>query len=190
MLYDVSADPAVRTAIERLYAVFARYPLRKHLIGCPHCFSERDDRALHSAPLREMPEEKLTMFSWKTMTTWGDVRDFKHFFPRLCELSTASDDLTHFGIWLFKRKLDLASYAAWPEDERDAFGAFLLAWWRALLRRGEAIGEVDVRLLFAADADAAVSLHTLAAYVDDLRPFLAALLDAHTLPAKAYALAT
>jgi hypothetical protein len=192
MFYDVSSEPDVRDAIERLYAVFARYPLRQHLHGCPHCFSAVEDRGLHAYPLRQMPEENLTMFSWKTMSTWGDAKDFKHFFPRLCELSVSSDDTLHFGMALYHRKVryERAGYASWPEDKRAAFAGFLLAWWRALLERGKTVRDLDVRLLFAHDVETSLSLEQLATYVEDLRPFLAALLEVATLGGRAYVLAT
>jgi hypothetical protein len=187
---DVSTDPGVCAAIERLYAVFARYSLRQHIEGCPHCFGASDDDTLHSAPLREMPEGDLTMFAWKTMTTWGDERDFKHFFPRLCEFSVASDDLLHYGMWLFKRKMPLTDFAAWPREERKAFAAFLLAWWRALLAAADDADHLDYRLLISPTADDAISPEAIAPYVGDLRPFLDALLEAPSGGARLLALAT
>jgi hypothetical protein len=165
----------LQAAINDLYAVFSRYPLRAHLVGCAHCFFEADNARLHSAPLREMEERDLKMFSWKTMTTWGDAADFKHFFPRLCELSTISDDTLHFGIDLFGRKLKLAGYPNWPEEERGAFLRFLLAWWTWLLEEQNTGWMKDV------------SPETLAPYVKDIRPLLEALFQNTTAPGKLFA---
>ncbi len=166
----------LQAAIDHLYTVFAPYPLRAHLVGCPHCFDESDNRRLHSAPLRQMDECDLTMFSWKTMTTWGDAQDFKHFFPRLCELSTTSRDTLHFGMGLFERKLKLAGYPDWPKDERRAFQCFLLAWWTWLLEE-----HCDGWMM-------GVSPETLAPYVDNLRPFLDALFQNATAQGNLFAL--
>ncbi len=167
----------LQSAINNLYATFSHYPLRAHLVGCPHCFGEADNQRLHSAPLREMTERDLTMFSWKTMTTWGDVQDFKHFFPRLCELSVTSDDTLHFGVSLLERKLKLAGYPSWQEDERSAFTRFLLAWWTWLLEESEGGWMKEV------------SPETLAPYVDNMRPFLEALFQSRTTPGKLFAFA-
>ena len=62
------------------------------------------------------------------MTTWGNVEDFKHFLPRLCELlaiNSASGppiDLTSL-----MGKLEYANLPEWPDDERAAVVQFMLA---------------------------------------------------------------
>src|SRR4051794_20200880 len=82
---------ALHMSIEALYSVFSAYPLRPHVMGCPCCVSEKDNHDLHARPLREFTCEHLRRYAFKAMTTWGKVEDFKHFLPRIFELSSLPD---------------------------------------------------------------------------------------------------
>ena len=77
---------ALHEAVERLYEVFARYPLITPVTGCPCCTTPADYAMLASKPLRQLTAKDLRKYATKALTTWGDVNDFRHFLPRLFEL--------------------------------------------------------------------------------------------------------
>ncbi len=82
-------ETAFKESVERLYQVFAKYPLREDTGMCPCCHDPEDRKRLHAKPLRELSPEDLEPYTWSALLTWGDVEDFKHFLPRLFE--TISD---------------------------------------------------------------------------------------------------
>ena len=57
MLQQIHERLALQEAIGQLYSVFAPYPLRRVVEGCPHCVSVADEKRLHEAPLRALTEE-------------------------------------------------------------------------------------------------------------------------------------
>ena len=111
-------DP-LQDAIAQLREVFARYPVRAVLEGCPHC--RGDVSADH-------PD--LFALSLRLGNTVGTHDDLKSFLPTLfAELVTSGelDETVVVG------RLD--GWREWPEDEREAVAGFLLASWSALLAR-------------------------------------------------------
>ena len=119
--------PALKTAITNLYTTFAHYPFRSEIDGCPCCVSVQDQQKLSAKALNLMKSEDLSRYSFKAMTTWGDVEDFKHFLPRLLELSATTG--LAYGHEVVLGKLEYAKWNDWEETEKDAIRAFLLAWW-------------------------------------------------------------
>lgn len=94
--------------------------------SCPCCVNNEHKQQLLAAPLHELSEEQLSTYSWKAMTTWGNVDDFKHFLPRIFELiaiSDLADDVTVLN------KLNYAGWDIWVTEERDAVSSFLIALW-------------------------------------------------------------
>lgn len=74
------------------------------------------------------------------MTTVGDVRDFKHFLPRMLELYIDPH-------WLDNRevlagKLQLADWLTWPDSEKEAVHRYLLALWNVELERHSPVMEI------------------------------------------------
>lgn len=133
MTSPVTPSPVLRSRIEQVYQVFRKYPLRRHIEGC-HCGCIPANAAaeLHATALRDLTAEHLSLFSTKTMTTWGDEADFKHFLPRLLEL-IAYDQLT--GTETLLGKLTYGQWWSWPEREYVAVSAFLHTWWGDVLAR-------------------------------------------------------
>lgn len=120
--------PGLRDAIEGLYRVFARHPLAARIDGCPHCELDANERSLHAAPLRELGEEDFGRYPFKAMTTFGDVDDFRHFFPRIAELVTFEGAVGACDLATLASKLAYGAWQTWPEPERAA----VLAWLTAL----------------------------------------------------------
>jgi hypothetical protein len=110
---ETEAREALQATIEGLYAVFASYPLRPQVVGCPCCVSAEDEARLHSKPLRELEIADLEKYASHALLTWGDEDDFRHFLPRLFELA----DLEHLSssdLHIIFGKLRHAGWRAWP----------------------------------------------------------------------------
>jgi len=73
------------TPIAEIYEAFRNYPLKDYIAGCPHCDLQARGEAFHVAPLDELSWQDLGVFLFKSMTTFGDRDDFKHFLPRIVE---------------------------------------------------------------------------------------------------------
>jgi hypothetical protein len=144
-------EAQLHQAIERLYDVFERYPLKDKIDACDHCVDPEDHERLRSKPLRELSVDDLEKYSFKAMTTWGEAEDFKHFLPRLFEL-IASDQGGFIAEWVIGWKLELAEWQLWPEAERDALRAYLAALWGCVVREYESRVSVDELLCYAARA--------------------------------------
>jgi hypothetical protein len=115
-------------AVEQLYAVFAKYrqPAQSH--SSPFSGITKQHKArLYSKPLRDLAEDDLWPYAMHAMTTWGDISEYKHYLPRLCELLVVHPGWTDTGLLI--GKLDTAEWSQWPEVERDAVIAFLHELW-------------------------------------------------------------
>ena len=148
------------SAIAGLYAAFSGYGLVLPMNACDHCVSEDDQRLLASKPLRDLTSEDVSFYSFKAMTTFGTVYDFKHFLPRVFEL-VATDP--KFGVnpeIAVGGKLEEADWHSWPEGEQMATESYLRAFWRDTLTRFPSVVPVDA------------CLGSIAHAVDDLTPFL------------------
>jgi hypothetical protein len=72
--------------------------------------------------------DELERYSRKAMSTWGNVRHFKHFLPRLLELSIDHrDDFCDLAVVF--GKLKYAHFDSWPQRERDAVNRLLDEYW-------------------------------------------------------------
>jgi hypothetical protein len=152
---------SVAEAIEQLYAVFAGYPLARHVVGCPCCVDLKDNRDLHAAPLRELTAGRLEHFAFDAFLTWGTEADFKHFLPRLLELTTGGRSIGHTDLEVTYAKLTYADWNNWPDTERKAVDDFLRANWLLTLSVFPPAHENTDAVLCA-----------LGRAVDDLTPYL------------------
>jgi hypothetical protein len=85
--------------------------------------------------LEKLTEVDLGLYAFKAMTTWGDSRDFRHFLPRIIELSMIVARPSYLGLepWIIGSKLAYASWEDWPVLEREALSNFMEIAWRVLL---------------------------------------------------------
>ena len=128
--------------IKRLYEAFAPYSATPQtMVGCSCCVSEADIAALFSAPLSQIPAKKVSLYSRKATTTWGNEREWKHFLPRLCELSLQEElDFDWIG-----NKFSLVEWRAWPGEEVDVLHDFFNELMVSLAQNGNWF-EADVWL--------------------------------------------
>ena len=117
-----------KIAIEELYRTFGKYPSKSTIEGCPCCVSDSDKSSLHSKPLRDLEDEDISKYAFKAMTTWGDVNDFKHYLPRIFELTATRKLIVNTFVIL--GKLDYGNWKEWEADEQDSILKFLKTWWK------------------------------------------------------------
>jgi hypothetical protein len=125
----------LKEAIENLYSVFARYEDWSRQPGCPCCVTQADCDLLLAKPLRELTHEDLQLFGSLTLTLWGNVDDYRHFLPRLFELTTLSTSYVD-NRWDGRRVLwglSLGKYQTWPSAEQEAIDNFACRWWQSSL---------------------------------------------------------
>lgn len=117
-------------AIEQAYVVFARYPRPTAWEAAP----TRDGAAilagLTSAPLRELTAEQIGGYAGWAITTVGGVDHYRHFLPRILELS-ARGAAGQIGLAppSLAQKLNHAGWRSWPNDEYVAISTLFAAAW-------------------------------------------------------------
>jgi hypothetical protein len=115
-------------AINNLYMAFAAYRIGDDFDGCDCCVDPKHSVTLTSRPLRELTFGDLERYASKAMTTWGNVRHFKHFLPRILELSIEHrDDFLDLAVVF--GKLAYANFDAWPQREKEAVNQFFAEYW-------------------------------------------------------------
>jgi hypothetical protein len=122
----------LQQAVEKLYSVFASYPLNPRMEGSP-LYSDLLvwNRTLAARPLRALSIDHLGIFYFKVMSTWGNVNDFRHFLPRIFELLATLN--TGWEEWIALDKLRYGHWETWPEAEQNAVNDYLLALWIEIL---------------------------------------------------------
>ena len=115
-------------AIDNLYATFAHCRIGDDFAGCDCCVGADHSVRLAARPLRELSYEDLERYSRKAISTWGNVWHFKHFLPRLLELTIEHRD-DFFDLAIVFGKLRYAQFDSWPQRERDAINRFFEEYW-------------------------------------------------------------
>lgn len=115
-------------AIDALYQIFAKYPFKSKIEGCPCCVSDTDKSTLHSKPLRKLEDDDLAYYAFKAMSTFGNLDDFKHYLPRIFELS-AKGELT-VDTFVILNKLEDGNWLDWDKEEQITVRNFLKSWWK------------------------------------------------------------
>jgi len=130
--FPIEQTAELRNAIEKLYLVFAQYPLRENTGACPCCHSEQDERRLHAKPLRKLNENDLRDFVQGALHVWGGVDDFKHFLPRIFELAVANN-AEFADTQIAVGKLRYCEWWNWREVERQVIQQFFRAAWNCVI---------------------------------------------------------
>jgi hypothetical protein len=114
--------PELRTAVENAYDVFAS-PRPSHIDDCPHC--QHNFSKLLDVGLRSLAGNDLSWYAGSVFYTCGAAADFRHFLPRLLELSLSTESTIDPQIVL--SKLPLAKWDHWPAKEREAICSVVAA---------------------------------------------------------------
>jgi len=121
----------MREAIAALYTAFEQYPLRSRIGGCPCCATEEAEAPLHTTSLRDLSPGDLEHYVRSAMLTWGTIKDFNHFLPRVFELLVQGDEWIDSEVVF--AKLRTGQWRTWPRVEREAVQSYLAAWWALAL---------------------------------------------------------
>lgn len=122
----------LRLAIENLYATFASYSLRDDTNACPCCHSLEDEKRVHRKLLRKLNPGNLEQYATDALFVWGDEADFKHFHPRIFELSAAHGEEFVDPEVVFN-KLHHGDWRHWPDAEQRAVEDYFHALWECIL---------------------------------------------------------
>ena len=123
----------LKISVERLYEIFSKYNGNPNMQGSSNYDAlESWNLELFSKQLKDLTADDLSRFAGKAMTTWGDVDDYKHFLPRIFELTAKLN--TPYEIWIAFEKLEYGNWSAWDEDERNVIHEYMLALWDNLLK--------------------------------------------------------
>ncbi len=115
-------------AKEKLYATFSKYTFKSTIEGCPCCVADSDKSTLHIKQLRELEGEDISRYAFKAMTTWGDLSDYKHYLPRIFELTAKRKLFVDTFVTL--GKLEYGIWTQWDKREQESIFDFLSAWWK------------------------------------------------------------
>jgi hypothetical protein len=115
-------------ALENLYAVFAKYPLKD--MECCDCGCDRtvNKRVLMTTPLRQIEEDAIGYYAFKATYTMGDLADFKHFLPRIFEF------LYEVDTRIVLKKLDENDFESWETAEINALKGYLKYWLMKMIK--------------------------------------------------------
>ncbi|QBY05045.1 hypothetical protein E2K93_11900 [Thalassotalea sp. HSM 43] len=135
---------------QNIYHEFKKYPLKEKIEGCPHCELENAETSLHSKALGLLSWDDLQIFVFKSMTTFGDVEDFKHFLPRIFELYISDYWNAPYDFGLFLSKLEYAKIETWVPQEKNAVINLYENWVNQLKSAGT---ETDLEILEDIETD-------------------------------------
>lgn len=143
--------------IQNLYRVFGRYRFtdKRGDTAFPEAC---DPEPLLAVPLNQLPAEALDIFHAKALTTWGTSEDFRHFLPRMLELSVFDRfTMDRAVLW---GKLAYDHWHMWPKLEIEAIECFSLALWRFKLSQyPNEIESEEIGDLLKAYANAGIGLN-------------------------------
>jgi hypothetical protein len=122
---------SVEPAIAQLYQAFRSYRRRTTIGACPHCVGRADQDRIASVALHHLSPEQLARYAFKAITTWGQAVDYKHFLPRILEISTGNAVALWpgFDLSVIAGKLALADWRSWPVAEQTAVRDVFAAVW-------------------------------------------------------------
>ncbi|MCQ1780401.1 hypothetical protein NOJ05_24575 [Neorhizobium galegae] len=113
-LSSMHLTPTLRRLLDQGYEAFAHYRRPTALETSPLRNPEKLLKRLTSKPLRLLEVEDVQEYAAAALTTVGTVDDYKHFLPRLLDLSVDSAVVEPEVIAL---KLKAADWLAWPQNQ-------------------------------------------------------------------------
>lgn len=130
-----SAEANLHSAVKNGYKAFASVPRPQTLATASPDATEGMLHALTTTPLRELTSAQLGPYSAWAITTVGDTRDFRHFLPRIFELSVGDDGWAGADPPVMAGKLTMASWRTWPTRQQSAALQFFRAAFNAVMER-------------------------------------------------------
>ncbi len=165
---------AIKDAIKNLYEIFALYTTEGiHHCDCG-CIDLEDVKKLHSKPLPQLEEDDLVSYHGSALHTWGEVKHYKHFLPRVLELKGLNRKNPFLNLDEIYYKLVDAKWQEWPEKEQEAIRRFALEDWKHFIKK-EVRGVGDFKLKYFEcffDKEMVVTLWEQRNNSDGLRDFV------------------
>jgi hypothetical protein len=113
-------SPRLRAALDDAYSAFADMPAPTHLDASPLRDAKKILRTLTARPLRELTNEEIGPYSGWTMTTVGSEQDYRHFLPRILELSVSDPVWIGSEPPVIASRLERADWRRWPQSQQQA----------------------------------------------------------------------
>jgi hypothetical protein len=131
----MTPDPDLQAALDAVYAAFRHCRRPVALDAAPSRDPKRILANLTARSLTELTADDLGGYMGWAMTTVGSVGDYKHFLPRILELSVLGPGNLHVGgdPEGLARKIMYGAFPDWSADERAALVAAFDAAWRQTL---------------------------------------------------------
>jgi hypothetical protein len=112
-------------------------------------------------PSESCHDPDIGTYAFKAMTTWGDADAYRHFLPRILELTDCGrSGLPGMSFSVIRDKLERARWSDWPQPAHDAIERFLDASFRQNLAAD------------ALDRSLVVTLEELSELKRDIAPWL------------------
>ena len=141
----------LENSVENLYETFEKYHSGPTMSGSPNYDDLRTwNRLIFKKPLRELDEDDLSRFTGKAITTWGNANDYKHFLPRIFELT--AELKTPYEIWIAFEKLNLAEWNNWTENEQKVIHEFMISLWEFIVNNDSEKAEWEFKDYFSSVA--------------------------------------
>lgn len=142
----------LKNSIKNLYDVFEKYHGNLNMSGSSNYDNlDKWNKKLFSKSLRDLDEDDLSLYVGKAITTWGEKNDYKHFLPRILELT--AEYRTPYEIWIAFDKLAISDWNNWLEDEQRAIQEFMIALWENILNDNSEKAEYEFQDYFSSLAN-------------------------------------
>lgn len=129
--------------IENLYSTFKKYDTSDiHYCDCG-CIGPDDVKKLASKKLKDLEEDDFFSYHESAIYTWGDIKHYKHFLPRILEVHNQLNGRGMIGLDEISTKLEYAKWSTWEGNEIKAILDFIRIDWMEFVNEKESEIEKD-----------------------------------------------
>ena len=122
--------PAVKHAVERLYAVFSGYRAPAHFLDvclmC--CMDESLEKEMRRLSLRQISAQHFYEYNSSAKSESQPIEEIKYLLPRMLELLADGAEV-HHSRELYLDRLGNCEVGAFSDEEHEAIAAFALAYF-------------------------------------------------------------
>ncbi len=116
-----------KPCIQQLYTLFSSGAPPQTLIGCPCCTTTLTQTKWHQNDVALIDASSISDYTFKAMSTYGTVENFRYFLPRILELLASQQlQIDRSLVW---SKLKYGQWTSWPIREVAAIRQFLEVYW-------------------------------------------------------------
>jgi hypothetical protein len=124
-------------SIEDAYRVFARFSGPTSVHAAPGYDAAQILKDLTSAPLRELPSDRIGLYATRVLLLMDSDADYRYFLPRILELAAAHGSWVGFDPAVIAKNLAMSEWRSWREIEKKAVErVFFAAFEEELLLQG------------------------------------------------------